>query len=192
MKKSALILIILFSLLSVSAQTNAWQQTETYPNFYLGIQSGLESFTGLIGVTGDFRLKNNLFIRAGAGIGSWGWKISAGIRNEKSSGKGIGYGIYISNATGLKDFTTELETTTGKKDVNLDLQPGMTLNPVISYKWLINNKNRFFLEGGYAVPLQNLPYKIRDGSILTDTSKRVMKTLCPGGLSLGLGFQFAL
>lgn len=192
MKKSALILIVLFSLLSVSAQTNAWQQSPTQPNFYLGIQSGVESFTGLIGLTGDFRLKNNFFIRAGAGIGSWGWKISAGIRNEKSTGKGIGYGIYISRATGLIDFTTELETTTGKKDVNLDLQPGMTLNPVISYKWLINNKNRFFLEGGYAVPLQSLPYKIRDGSVLTTTSKSVMKTLCPGGLSLALGFQFAL
>jgi len=192
MKQNALLIIFALALMNVSAQTNAWQQNETLPGFYLGIQSGVESFTGLIGLTADFRLKDNFFIRAGAGIGSWGGKLSVGIRNEKSSGKGIGYGIYISQATGLKDFTTKLETTDGNKDVNMDLQPGLTLNPVISYKWMINNKNRFFVEGGYAVPLQSLPYKIRDGSELTDTSKRVMKILCPGGLSLGLGFQFAL
>lgn len=34
--------------------------------------------------------------------------------------------------------------------------------------------------------------KVTDGSELTSTSKQVLKILSPGGLSLGMGIQFAL
>jgi len=173
-------------------QNNSMKEFGNRTDFYLGIQSGLESFTGLIGLTADYRIHSNFYIHAGAGIGSWGGKVSAGIRNEKSEQKGIGYGVYVSRASGLKNFVTQLETTAGTKDVKLDLLAGYTINPTISYKWLLRKGNRFFLEGGYAVPLQNNPWKVKDGSTLTDTSKLALKMLSPGGLSLGLGFQIAL
>lgn len=168
--------------------------TESYslPKFYLGFQSGLESFTGLIGVTADYRISDNFFVRAGAGIGTWGSKVSAGFRYEKKYEKSIGYGIYISRASGLKDFITQMETTSGNKDVKLDLYEGYTINPTISYKWLIKKGHRFFIEGGYAVPLQNSPWKVKDGSTLTDVSISALKILSPGGLSFGIGFQMAL
>lgn len=184
-------LCIVFCLTGL-AQNRAIREFGDRTDFYLGVQSGLESFTGLIGLTADYRIRNNFFIHAGAGIGSWGGKISAGIRNERSEQKGIGYGVYVSRAGGLKNFVTQLETTSGTKDVKLDLYAGYTINPTISYKWIMNKGNRFFLEGGYAVPLQNNPWKVKDGSTLSDTSKLVLKMLSPGGLSLGLGFQFAL
>jgi hypothetical protein len=193
MKLTILALLIFISTLSISAQTSAWQQKSDHPDFYIGIQSGMESFAGLFGVTGDYRIRDNFFIHVGAGLGSWGGKFSAGIRNEKSPGKGIGYGVYISRASGLKNFTTLLETVGGStEEVNLDLLPGLTLNPVVSYKWITGRGNRFFLEGGYAVPLQSNPWKILDGHTISETSKSVLKILSPGGLSIGLGFQFAL
>ncbi len=164
----------------------------TLPKFYLGFQSGLESFTGLIGITADFRIKDNFFIRAGAGLGTWGSKMSFGLRYEKRYEKSIGYGVYIARASGLKDFTTQMETTSGTKDVKLDLYAGYTINPTISYKWLIKKGHRFFIEGGYAVPLQNSPWKVTDGSVLTATSNAALRILSPGGLSLGIGFQMAL
>lgn len=168
--------------------------TEVYslPKFYLGFQSGLESFTGLIGITADYRIKDNFFVRAGAGFGTWGGKFSAGFRYEKKYEKSVGYGVYISRASGLKDFTTQLETISGTKDVKLDLFEGYTINPTISYKWLIKKGHRIFIEGGYAIPLQESPWKVKDGSILTETSKAVLRILSPGGVSLGIGFQMAL
>ena len=178
--------------IGVWAQTNNLQANVPTPGLYLGLGTGLESFSGLIGITGDFRASNNFFIRAGAGLGSWGGKFSVGLRNESKRGNSIGYGIYLSRATGLKSFTYNLETTTGDKDVNLELLPGFTLNPTISYKWLIHDLHRFFIEAGYAIPLQTDPWKVTDGSELTEDSKNLLHMLSPGGFSIGLGFQFAL
>jgi hypothetical protein len=178
--------------LNLSSQTNTFQTNVPIPGFYLGLGTGLESFSGLIGITGDLRVKKNFFLRAGAGIGSWGAKLSVGIRNESKYGNSIGYGIYLSRVTGLKDFTTNLETTSGTKDVKLDLLPGTTLNPTISYKWLIHNLHRFFIEAGYAFPLQTDPWKVKDGSELTETSISALRILAPGGFSFGAGIQFAL
>lgn len=178
--------------INIQAQTNTFQTNEPKPGFYLGIGTGLESFSGIIGITGDFRAKNNFFLRAGAGIGSWGGKLSVGIRNESKYGNSIGYGIYLSRVTGLNDFTTSLATTSGTQDVKLELLPGFTLNPTISYKWLIHNLHRFFIEGGYAIPLQTDPWNVKDGSELTEDSKSVLRIMSPGGFSLGVGIQFAL
>lgn len=176
----------------VWAQPNAMPASSPKPAFFLGLGTGIESFSGLIGITGDLRAINNLFIRAGAGIGSWGGKLSIGVRNESKVGNSIGYGIYLSRATGLKSFTYNMETTSGKKDVKMELQPGFTLNPTISYKWMIRDLHRFFIEAGYAIPLQTDPWKITDGSELTTDSKNMMHILAPGGFSLGMGIQFAL
>jgi len=174
------------------AQSNTMQSNAPKPGFYLGLGTGVESFSGLIGITGDFRASNNFFIRGGIGLGSWGGKFSIGVRNESKSGNSIGYGIYLSRATGLNSFTYNMETTTGKKDVKMELLPGFTINPTISYKWLIHDLHRFFIEAGYAIPLQTDPWKVADGSELTQDSKNLMHTLAPGGFSIGLGFQFAL
>jgi hypothetical protein len=191
--KTILILIITIALtVNISAQTSSYQANEYKPGFYLGIGTGLESFSGLIGITGDFRVRDNFFFRAGAGLGSWGSKFSVGIRNETKTGRSVGYGIYLSRTSGLKDFTTQMETTDGTKDVKLDCLPGFTLNPTISYKWLIHDLHRFFIEAGYAVPLQKDPWKVKDGSVLTEESKMILRILQPGGFSLGLGIQFAL
>jgi hypothetical protein len=190
-----MLLIVIVSVLltlETSAQATTWQANEIKPDFYLGLGTGLESFSGVIGITGDFRVRDNFFIRAGAGIGSWGAKFSVGIRNEKKYVKSFGYGIYLSRVTGLKNFTTQMETTSGTQDVKLDCMPGFTLNPTISYKWMIHNLHRFFIEGGYAIPLQTDPWKATDGSILTENSKIALRILQPGGFSLGLGIQFAL
>jgi hypothetical protein len=188
----------LFTIVTILLSINVWAQANTFqtnvpkPGFYLGLGTGLESFSGVIGITGDFRAGNNFFLRAGAGIGSWGGKLSIGIRNETKYGNGIGYGIYLSRVTGLNDFTTSLETTSGTKDVKLELLPGFTINPTISYKWMIHNLHRFFMEAGYAIPMQTDPWKVKDGSELSETSKSVLRILAPGGFSLGVGIQFAL
>jgi len=192
MKTFFLIIVTVLISVDASAQTNTFQANTPTPGFYLGMGTGLESFSGLFGVTGDFRVHNTIFLKAGAGIGSWGGKLSAGLRFETKLSNSIGYGIYLCRATGLKEFTYALETTSGTQDVKLELMPGFTLNPTISYKWLIHNLHRFFIEAGYAIPLQTDPWKVTDGSDLTESAKDFIRILQPGGFSLGVEIQFAL
>ena len=88
----SILIIILTILLTVktSAQIGTYQANVPAPGFYLGLGTGLESFSGVIGVTGDLRVTKNFFLRAGAGIGSWGGKLSVGIRNESRAGNSFG------------------------------------------------------------------------------------------------------
>ncbi len=192
MKTALFIIVAVLMTVKASAQNNTFQANPTIPRVYIGLGTGIESFSGLIGVTGDFRVQNNFFVRVGAGIGSWGGKLSFGLRNETKTGNSFGYGVYLSRATGLKEFTYKLETISGDQDVKLELMPGFTLNPTVSYKWLIHDLHRFFIEAGYAIPLQTDPWKVTDGSQLTENSKNLLRILQPGGFSLGLGIQFAL
>lgn len=191
MKKLLLFLIMFMIVSLIEAQNNSTAGYQS-PGFYLGIGTGIESFSGMIGITADIKAKENLFVRMGAGIGGWGGKLSVGIRGEKRAGNSIGYGAFFSYASGLNDFTTNLETTSGNKDVNLVLHPAMTITPELSYKWVFGNGNRFFISAGYAVLLQANRWEVKDGSILTETSKRVMNITTPGGVSVGMGIQFAL
>jgi hypothetical protein len=192
MKRILVLLMFTGIVINVHAQGNTGSRDTGNHSIYLGIGTGIESFSGMIGVTADIKAAQKLFVRLGAGVGGWGGKISVGIRGERSTGKSIGYGAFFSYTTGLSSFTTNLETTTGNRDVNLKLLPAMVITPEFSYKWVFGNGHRFFISGGYSVPLQSNRWEILDGSVLTDNSTKVMDILTPGGLSLGLGFQFAL
>ena len=190
--KKLLVFLLITTVISASAQENSASKAPGSHNIYLGIGTGIESFSGLIGVTADIKAAEKLFVRLGAGVGGWGGKLSAGIRGEKSTGNSIGYGAFFSYASGLSSFTTNLETTTGNRDVNLKLSPAMVFTPEFSYKWVFGNGHKFFIAAGYGVLLQKDRWKVLDGSILTDTSKKTLNILTPGGVSVGLGLQFAL
>jgi hypothetical protein len=190
--KKLLLFFMVFGVYSVLEAQNTNTVGYKSPDFYLGIGTGIESFSGMVGVTADIKAKENLFVRMGAGIGGWGGKLSIGIRGERRAGNSVGYGAFFSYATGLKGFTTNLETTSGNKDVKMDLHPAMTITPEFSYKWVFGKGHRFYISGGYAVLLQANRWEVTDGSVLTETSKKAMNITTPGGVSVGLGFQFAL
>ena len=165
---------------------------------YLGISTGLNSDVGLFGFVGKVRLKNTFFLLAAAGIGSWGTKLSIGAKHERKNTKCWGYSLSYSRSSGLKDFTIELETvdSIGKppvtKEVNMDLLPAGTLNLAASYNWYFRKNKLFYLEFGYALPLVLDPYRIKDGSELTEESKIALRIIQPGGVLFGVGFMFGL
>ena len=46
--------------------------------FYLALCSGIDNYTGLLGLGGQIPVQDKFVLRGGAGIGAWGGKLSAG------------------------------------------------------------------------------------------------------------------
>ena len=74
----------------------------------------------------------------------------------------------------------------------MDLNYASTINLTAGYNWVYHKKNEFFLEFGYAVRMQHAPYFVKDGSMLSDRSKAIIKIIQPGGIIFGLGLNFGL
>ena len=119
--------------------------------------------------------------------------MTIGLRYDLSYKKGWSFGAGVSTCSGLKDFKTNLELQDGtSKDVLLDLKRANTLNLKATYNFVLGKKNNFYLDFGYAVPLEQSPWTIKDGSVLSSTSKTVIDMITPGGILLGFGFTFGL
>lgn len=169
---------------------------DTLPVVYLGIGTGVNNYCGMLGVGIDIKCIDRLFLRVGGGIGSWGYKITGGIKHERKHKKGWTFSALYSLNTGLKNFKFKLETVSGQvpvtKEVTLDLLQATCITLSTGYNWVFKKKNKFFLEFGYSVPIEAEPYKVTDGSVLTDNSKNALKFSQPGGIVFGLGLLFGL
>lgn len=60
MKKIIFVVLTIISF-QLQAQSYDINYQEPDPKFYIGLQSGLESFAGLIGITADYRIAGNFF-----------------------------------------------------------------------------------------------------------------------------------
>lgn len=158
--------------------------------FYIGLASGVESFTGIIGVSLEAKVAKSIALYAGAGIGGWGAKISGGAKLYREFPYKWAYCVSLSNASGLKDYKAKLETQSGTKDVLMDLRPCQTFNLTAQHHWKMGIKNRFNIEFGLSFALTKIAYTIKDGSVLTPASVTIMQVLQPGGLTAGIGFTF--
>lgn len=159
---------------------------------FLGVASGLENFTGLLGPSLEVNVSGGFSVYGGIGLGSWGYKMSGGLKYYSDYPYGWAWCLSVSHATGLRDFETELETQSGRRLVLIDLLPCQTLNLTAQHHWRLGKKNRFNLEFGYSIPLTYDAYTIKDGSVLTDPSELALRILQPGGLMIGIGFSFGL
>jgi len=172
-------------------------QPDTLRRGYLGLAVGINNYTGAFGIGLDIRTIPQLLARLGAGIGSWGTKVSIGLKYEEHPGKtGWVYGAAFTNSSGLNNFKESLMVdsagTTVTKDVNLNLLTASTLNLTVSRNWVFHRHNEFFFEFGYSIALQNSPFQVTDGSVLTSTSKEVINITAPGGFIIACGVMFGL
>src|SRR5688572_31232931 len=76
---------------------------EPAPATYIGLGSGVENFTGLLGVSIEANLQGNFSLYGGLGLGSWGYKFSGGFKYYPEYPYRWAYCASISHATGLKD-----------------------------------------------------------------------------------------
>ncbi len=78
--------------------------------------------------------------------------------------------------------------------VMMDLKPVGNLFFTAGYAWKMGKRNKFYLEGGYALPfIAEDYYVLYDETIkLSQTSEQVLRVMRPGGLVIALGFNFAI
>jgi hypothetical protein len=63
-----------------------------------------------------------------------------------------------------------------------------TLNIKAGYNFKVGNNGTFYINLGYAVPFEQQPWNVKDGTSLSVTSQQVLEILAPGGLIFGTGF----
>jgi hypothetical protein len=189
--KSLLSLTLVFLMFCTSSAQEARK-------LYLGIGTGINYPTGVLGVSLELQIINNLTAYGALGLGSWGGKVGAGIRYYTNYPQGWAFGLGYSYSSGLNNLEVQLEGqhvnggTNGTSPVTFKLLPVSTINISGVKQWLIGKqkKNRIGLELGYAIPTAQDRYDTRES--LTPEGKDFMNLLQPGGLMLGTSFSFGL
>lgn len=164
---------------------------------YIGLGVGI-NYAGVIGVILEQNF-GKLSITGGAGLGSWGYKLSGGMRYYTTTPTGVsvvgkGIGVNYALATGLSKVPINLETSSGtKQNVNVQLSPVHLLNLTYFNCWKLGNgTSRFGVELGYSIILNaGDNFKVLDSGVtLSSTSLKTLRIIQPGGLVLGLNFTF--
>jgi hypothetical protein len=190
------IFVSIFILLVQNSFANDSIQNKTdvkYPGVFVGLSAGINHHAGLLGLSLDVNVVKNLSLFGGVGVGGWGYKTSVGLKYYKQYPYGVSYFGGLSHASGMKDFETELETSSGSKEkVKLDLFGINNLNLGMGYVWKVGNNMRFGLDFGYSICLSQKKYEVKSGQTLSSNAEKVMDILVPGGLILGLAFNFGI
>jgi hypothetical protein len=170
---------------------------EPIPSVYLGIASGINNYSGLIGIALEAPISPPISLFGQAGIGTWGTKIGGGFRYYQNPDLyGSAWSLGYSSASGLADFEIEMEVENPKRNqmVLLDLERVGTLNLEYSYNIRLGTKSKFSLHLGYAFPLNKGDnYKLKSSGVqLSTTSKQSLAFLQPGGLLIGLALMLGI
>jgi len=196
---SSIIVLLISAFMGIAGQAYG-QSVATMDNIdfrknaYLGLGTGINSYTGLFGARLEVPLTDRLHIFGSAGLGSWGYKVGAGMSyNLRNSLYGPAMSIGYASASGLADFETSLETTTSKSEtVTLDLKQVGNILIMYSYQWKIGKSNKISLGTGYAAKLTTVSYEVKSNHTLSSTSRQAMEIMAPGGLVVSFAFLFGL
>lgn len=190
-KRIILLSLCLFLLTKVDAQEITENQTAEYPQVYVGFGTGFDNFTGFMGVSGTLKVHENFSVRGGTGLSGWGFKNSIGLKYDTKEIGGWSYCLGYSHSPGFKGIEMDIELASGgTQETTVDYLSASTINLAIDRNWKIGKANIFYIEFGYAIPLQSNRWQTTDGSVLSSSNEAVLRLLQPGGLILGAGFAF--
>jgi len=194
MKKSIIILVtsimLLGTLQTTKAQLSSLSQA---PKTFFGVGTGINEI-GIVGFAVEQMVAKRLSLLGTAGVGSWGYKLSAGAQFYlNQSGFGSSMNIGYAYATGINNFSYELavEPSGEKETVNMTLKGAGTVNVAYAYNFRIRGKNKLVLNAGVAIPTSTEPYTIDSPGVeLTEDAKSFLDFMTPGGIVLGLKYMF--
>lgn len=186
------LITLTFFLFSAQAQDN-FKLRQTF----LGFGTGINNNCGLLGIGLEQFVTEKTSLFGAAGIGTWGGKVTGGVRFYLDGKTGNAFGISYSSATGGKDVEVEIDAmvnnTKQKVKEKFDFKPVSALNLTWMKHWQVSNKSRFNLELGYSINISGENnFTSKSGLLLTDQSKAAMNFLQPGGIIIGLGFSFGI
>lgn len=194
MKRVFLILIIIICSFELKAQEDGtYYEPDDRPSFYIGLGSGINSYTGLAGVTANYIIDKTLFVQGGLGLSSWGFRTSIGLRYDQSFRHGFTYGINLSRSSGIDDIDLTFDSGNGTtQEVNMRFESTTTFNLKAGYNWWFGKYNTLNISLGYAAAFKDQPWVVKDGSTLSPFDQQVLRLLSPGGIVLELGLTFAI
>jgi hypothetical protein len=191
LKRIILLSLCLLLITKLDAQEITENKTAEYPQVYLGVGTGFDNFTGFMGVSGTLKMYERFSVRGGAGFSGWGLKSSIGIKYDQSETGRWSYCLGYSHSPGLEGIKLDMELESGgTQEITVDYLSAGTINLAIDRNWRIGKTGIFYLEFGYAVPLQSNRWRVTDGSTITRSADMALNILQPGGLILGAGFEF--
>lgn len=186
---------MLFTVGNAQTQINPFLEPEIQPaSAYLGLSTGLNNMTGILGTQFEIVATKNIRFGGGIGLSTWGTKWALNVQYYPQGW----YKFYVkggySRNSGLDDFETDLELSSGNTEpVRMDLNPVGNVFFTAGYAWKVGKRNKFYIEGGYAVPLDTEDYyTLLDPVELSSTSEQVLQLMRPGGLVIALGINFAV
>jgi hypothetical protein len=183
MKRSIFVLSILFFV----GSTNLHAQ-----KCYLGVGTGINNASGMVGVLFEAPINSHYSAKLGAGLGSWGSKISVSAKYYKEFPTSISFGLGYSTASGVRNVEYEVELMDGTKNKEeFNLYRAHMIDFTIGKSW--GQKVRFNIECGYSLKIAGGNYKhLYETQELSEDSKTTFDMITPGGLIIGLGLTFAL
>lgn len=167
------------------------------PKMYLGLSTGLNSPTGLLGLQLHARFGDNILVNGGFGLGSWGYKSTIGIRYEPEHKSTWCPFLSYSRATGIDSIPVKVEVVEKgqkvQKEIGMRLKPVNVLNFGVQKQWITSGEKRIYIELGYSMKLTSDPFEaVSKSDTLTALGKGSMNFASPGGLLFGFGVDFPI
>jgi hypothetical protein len=203
MKKNQILVTICLVMLTSAVNSQNikdYGQTDNNPKFYIGLGTGLNYNCGLLGIKVAAKPMTDILLDFSAGIGTWGNKLGLGIilnaKDENAWSPVLGFSL----ATGAEKVPLEIEVINPSGVVttvneNLKFNPATMFNIGVQRQWVRPTGNRITFELGYSILVSggevewvNNP----NNYIFNDVTKKVFDFLRPGGLTIGIGYYFAL
>lgn len=192
-KKLITLVIAISASVTIASARNAYS-SGSCPKFYLGISSGINNHSGIIGLNFDVPVTTQFSLGTGVGLSSWGYKAyGEGRFYFKECNRGWALGAAFTYNTGLQNIAVEMPTTIGTTEVVMDWEPSPNV-AVSAYHFfnLGRGGHRFYLQLGWSQSIVSTPYVVTSGHTLTSDGVTAMNLLSPGGLIFGFGFSFGL
>ena len=189
--KKLLCALILFS----AACAFAEEAPAPPSDFSCGVESGWNSYAGILGGRFEYRALGSFALNAGFGVGTWGFRPSLGMRYYLSYPYGLAFGMGAAYNTGEEKYDHKVMTEDAaglrtKQTVTFVLKPTTVINLTALYAWRTSGGDRLYLEIGWGFPLNNSPYRYttETGNTLTQGTKDKIKISKPGGLIVAAGY----
>jgi len=162
---------------------------------FMEFEWGWNGYTGL-GARFDYMIFDDFSINGGLGVGFWGYRVSGALRYYLNYPYGTAFSLGAAYNFGGElesDYdTTDNAGNVSTEKVTFDLKPVLCINATILYSFMVNGKDKIYIEAGYSYAVQDkkYSYKTSSNATLTEESEDIMDIMAPGGIILSAGYAF--